>query len=83
MLLAAMHDRASVNNVAMKTLSMVFPSAIDVGCFSRMLNLVSERFDVPHLAEFSTWWISLFSYSPKARLLWSEQCSTNAWLLSN
>ena len=73
MLLAAMHDRASVNNVAMRTLSIVLPSAIDVGCFSHMLDLVGEKFDVPHLAEFSTWWISLFSHSPKARLLWTEQ----------
>ena len=69
-LLACMHDRASVNAVAMRTLSVVYPLAVDVGCVSHMLDLVGEKFKVPHLIEFTTWWINLFSHSPKARLTW-------------
>ncbi len=41
MLLAAMHDTAFVNNVAM---SIVFPSAIDVAYCSHTLDLVGEKF---------------------------------------
>ena len=36
-LLAAMRDRASVNNVAMRTLIVVYPSVLDVGCFAHTL----------------------------------------------
>lgn len=32
-LLGAMRDRASVNNVAMSTLKVVYPKVLDVGCF--------------------------------------------------
>lgn len=74
-LLAAMHDRASANTVAMRTLKVVYPSVIDVGCFSHTLDLVGEKFCTPHLSEFITWWVSLFSHSPKACLLWREQTS--------
>ena len=38
-LLAATRDRASVNNVAMQVLQVVYPSLIDVGCFSHAINL--------------------------------------------
>ena len=33
-LLAAMRDRASTNNVALRTVAVVYPSMLDVGCFS-------------------------------------------------
>ena len=33
-LAASMRDRASVNTVAIRTLSIVFPQLIDIGCFS-------------------------------------------------
>ena len=65
MLLAAMDDRTSTNDVAMRTVRVVFTSAI--GCFSHMLELVGQKFCTPHLTEFSMWWIS---HSPKACLLW-------------
>ena len=68
-----MHDRAATNNVALRTLKVVYPTVVDVGCISHTLNLVGEKFSTPHLNEFSTWWVSLFSHSPKARLLWKVQ----------
>ena len=46
-LLAAMKDRASVNGVAMRTLQIVYPMAVDIGCFSHTINLVGERFKMP------------------------------------
>ena len=72
-LLAAMHDRASTNVVAMRTVKVVYRNCVNVGCFSHMLDLVGEKFITPHAMEFLTWWISMFSRSPKARLLWKEQ----------
>ena len=42
-LLAAMRDRASVNDVAIRTLKVVYPALLDVGCFSHTLDLVRSR----------------------------------------
>ena len=44
-ILAAMHDRALVNDAAMTNL-------LDVGCFSHTLDLVEEHFHMPTLSEF-------------------------------
>ena len=54
LLLTAMHDRASTNNVALRTLKVVYPTVVDVGCISHTLDLVGEKFTTPHLNEFST-----------------------------
>ena len=73
LLLAAMRDRASVNNVAMRVVSIVYPNVLDVGCFSHTLDLVGEKFKTPVLGTFCTMWLSLFSHSPKTKALWKEQ----------
>ena len=72
-LIASMRDRASANNVAMRTMAIVYPKVLDVGCFSHTLDRVGEHFKTPTLSEFCTSWISLFSHSPNAKLLWREQ----------
>jgi hypothetical protein len=72
-LLACMRDRASVNNVAVRTLKIVYPKLLDVGCFSHTLDRVGEYFNLPVLTEFTSAWITMFSHSPKVRLLWKEQ----------
>ena len=72
-LLAVMHDRASVNGAAMRTVSIVYPNAVDIGCMSHTLDLVGDKFKAPLLHQFFTLWISLFSHSPKARAIWKEQ----------
>ena len=72
-LLAAMRDRASTNNVAMHTLKIVYPLVVDIGCFSHTIDHVGSRFKTPTLSEFITAWISLFSHSPKTRLLWKSK----------
>ena len=65
--LAAMRDRASVNDVAIRTIKVVYPALLDVGCFSHTLDLVGGKFNTPHLSEFMTAWVSLCSHSPKAQ----------------
>lgn len=72
-LVATMRDRASVNTVAMRTMQVVYPFAVDVGCFSHMLNSVGEHFKVPLLSEFIHAWVSLFAHSCKAQLAWRER----------
>ena len=72
-LLAAMRDRASVNEVAIKTLKIVYPNLVSVGCFSHTTDHVGEKFCTPTLTEFIVSWTSLFSHSPKGRMLWKEQ----------
>ena len=72
-LLAAMRDRASVNNVTLTTVKIVYPMLIDVGCYSHTIIHVGERFSTPTLSEFVSAWLTLFSHSPKTRLLWRER----------
>ena len=72
LLLAAMSDRASVNNVAIRTLSIAFPKVLDIGCYSHTIDDVGEHMKIPVLEEFLKGWIRLFSKSPKARLAWNS-----------
>ena len=72
-LFATMRDRASVNNLAMQTVKVVYPLMVDIGCFSHTLDHVGEKFVTPTLKEFLHLWISLFNHSPKARVLWKTQ----------
>ena len=70
MIVAAMRDRASVNDVAMRTVLAVYNHLMDVPCFSHTLNHVGEGMNTPILDNFTKVWISLFSHSPKERLAW-------------
>ena len=54
-----MHDRASANGAAMRTVKVIFPMVVDIGCYSHTLD-VGEKFDLPVLDEFIRLWISLF-----------------------
>lgn len=65
-----MHDRASVNSVAMQILKVLYPKALDIGCFSHTIDHVGEKFVTNNLHDFGILWVSLFSHSPKARMLW-------------
>jgi len=66
-LLASMRDRASANNVAMQTLKIVYPSLVDVGCFSHTIDHAGERFECPTLDEFITHWIVCFHTAPSVK----------------
>ncbi len=72
-LIAIMRDRASVNNVAVTNLSILYPSALDIGCFSHTLNHVGEKFKVPTLDKFMKHWEQMFKHSYKSRLMWRER----------
>ena len=61
LVVAAMHDRAAVNVVAMRTVSILYDGLMSVGCFSHTLDHVGEKMKVPILEEFTKLWISLFS----------------------
>lgn len=69
-LLGAMRDRASSNNVAMDTVRIIYPSVVDIGCFSHTIDHVGDKFNTPTLTQFGSKWINLFSHSPKCKMLW-------------
>ena len=73
LLVAAMRDRASVNNVALRTTTFIYPLVLDVGCIAHTLDHVGEKFRTSVLSSFVMLWISLFSHSPKCRLVWKTQ----------
>lgn len=49
-LIAAMRDRAAVNGVAVRTVAVVYPKALDIGCFSHTIDRVGEHFKTPILS---------------------------------
>ena len=57
LILAAMRDRASVNNLAMQTVKVVYPNLVDIGCYSHTIDLVGGKFKTPTLSEFTSAWI--------------------------
>ena len=83
LLLSAMRDGASTNNVAMRTLSVVYVNLFDVACFSHALDRVDSHFSTPILSEFINAWISLFTHSPKVKLLWRERTGMSMASYSN
>ena len=70
LLVASMRDGASVNSVAMRTLSVLYPQMFDIRCFSHTLDLVGSHLKTPVLDEFIKTWINLFSRSPNNKLIW-------------
>jgi hypothetical protein len=72
-LVASMRDCASVNNVAMQTVKVLYPNVIDIGCFSHTLDLVGEKFNTPVLDSFFKTWIGMFSRSPKTKFAWKTK----------
>ena len=51
-LLAAMHDHASVNTLAVRTLKALYPNLLDISCYSHTIDHVGDNFDTPILHEF-------------------------------
>lgn len=68
LLLAVMRDKASVNNVALRVLSIVYPYLLEIGCISHTLDAIGEKCHTPTLATFSSLWISLFLTAQKQKL---------------
>ena len=59
-LLAVMRDRCSVNNVALRTIKVMYPDLVDIGCIAHTINLAGEKFKVPTLHDFINHWNSFF-----------------------
>ncbi len=78
----AMHDRASVNNAAMRIVTIIFPQLLDVGCFSHTVDLLGDKFNISTLDDFISAWIQSFSHSHKSRLLWKERTGKSVKTLS-
>ena len=72
-LLACTRDRAATNTVALRTLKVVYPNIVDIGCFSHTIDHVGGEFETPVLDEFISAWISLFAHSFKTKALWHDQ----------
>ena len=81
-LIGAMHDRASVNAVAMRTVQVIYPQILDIGCFSHTVDHVGDHFVTPVLDEFVSAWVLLFSHSPKSRLVWQSRVGRSVKSLS-
>ena len=77
-----MHDRASANSVAMKTIKVMYPQVLDIGCFSHTIDHVGEKFVTPVLDEFISAWVLLLSHSPKSRLAWQSRVGRSVKSLS-
>ena len=69
---ATIRDRAGVN-VAVRTIKVIFPNILDIGCFSHTLHHVGEKFNAPVLEKVMKHWILLFAHSPKAKLMWRDR----------
>lgn len=68
LVVAAMRDRARVNDVAMRTISVIYNNIMDVKFFLHTLDRVGDKMTTPILDEFIKGLISLLAHSPKARL---------------
>ena len=68
-----MHDHASTNNVAMRSIRILYLSLLDIGCYSHAIDHVGEKCFTPTLHEFGLLWVSLFSHSPKACVAWRSR----------
>ena len=65
LVVGAMHDRASVNEVAMRTMKVIYQNLLDVGCFR-----VGEYMKTPILDKFFKVWVGMFTRSPKTCARW-------------
>lgn len=46
-LVAVMRDRVAVNNSTERTITIMYPTAEDIGCFSHILSHIGGNFQVP------------------------------------
>ena len=66
-LVAAMRDRAPVNSKALRTVSILYPNMMDIGCISHFLDRVGTKCVTPAVTSFMSLWNAMFTTSMKAR----------------
>lgn len=76
-LIAAMRDRASVNDVGIRSILPLYDQMLDVSCFSHTLDHVGGKVESEELDAFVSSWVQLFSHSPKSRLEWKSLTGVN------
>ena len=72
-IIGGMRDGASVNGAALRQLMFFYPKRFDVVCFSHTIDNVGNHFEFKILDLFARYWISMFSHSYNARLVWRER----------
>ena len=72
-IIGGMRDGASVNGAALRQLMFFYPKLFDVVCFSHTIDNVGNHFEFKILDLFAWYWISMFSHSYNARLVWRER----------
>ena len=75
-LLAAMKDGASVNQAALQQVRFFFLQLLNVTCLSHTIDNVGKHFEFRVLDTFAQYWVSLFSHSAAARLVWKARSGT-------
>ena len=73
MIIGGMRDGASVNGAALRQQKFFYPNLMDIVCFSHTIDNVGDHFEFRILDSFTQYWISLFTQSYNARLLWKEK----------
>lgn len=72
-IIGGMRDGASVNGAALRQLMFFYPKLFDVVCFLHTIDNVGNHFEFKILDLFARYWISMFSHSYNARLVWRER----------
>ena len=67
-----MRDRAPVNTKALRTVAILHPDMLDVGCISHFLDRVGTNCKTPILKQFMTCWNCIFTTSIRGRVVWKE-----------
>jgi hypothetical protein len=65
------HDRASVNSVIVRTLTPLFPLALDIPCVSHSCDLIGPMFVNGFLDDFLGGWNTIIA-SPNALVMWKR-----------
>ena len=62
-----MRDRAPVNSKALRTVSILYPNMMDIGCISHSLDRVSTKCVTPVVTSFMLSWNAMFTTRMRAR----------------
>ena len=72
-IIGGIRDGTSVNGAALRQLKFFYSNLFDVVCFSHPIDNVGNHFEFRILDSFIQYWVSLFTHSFNALLLWKEK----------
>ena len=79
-LLAAIHDRASVNGSALATVVFLFPQLCSLPCVSHIVNDGGETMEYPELDELWFHWLAAISRSDVFNADYRDQFEVNGYV---